>query len=638
MIQAPSDLPRIPATIDIMLETRTPVDFDMSEDGKRVAFVVVERVPGEQKPRLRIWVTETEHGEPRPFLSGRSNETCPRWSPDGKHLAFITQPEGEKEKPQIHLVPAEGGTPHLLCKMPSGVSSLAWTPDSSRVSFLAQESEEPQDDPKILQPARPKRLWTIRPDQALPSVITPENLTIREYTWSHDSKQLAVYYSEGSDETDWYHSHIGVVAAEGGAVRKVVHLSQPASSLAWSPDGKYLAYHSGKWSDPGRGAGDIFLVSLEDGQVRNLTPGITCSPSWCCWLPNGRELLYTAIKGLTHQVGLLDIATGTMHVLEEDFVMWFDQPWLSITPDRRSFATMHSTGQQPYDIWSGTLNFVDERPASITWKRLSRLSPLIEETREIIPTERISYTSVDGQHVEGLFTPPARTEDGRLPPLYVEVHGGPSGAYCDGWFFGTHIFAAQGYAIFRPNYRGSWGYGAAFADAVVGDMGGKDLQDILSGVEYLIQQGRVDGNRVCIGGWSNGGYLSAWAITQTNRFRAAMVGAGISDWHNQHAQSNIPDADILLLAADPLENSEAYRRVSPITYAARVTTPTLILHGEDDPAVPVAQAYAFYRALRERNVPVECVIYPREGHGVAEYNHLRDVFERQLRWFDKYVK
>ena len=197
--------------------------------------------------------------------------------------------------------------------------------------------------------------------------------------------------------------------------------------------------------------------------------------------------------------------------------------------------------------------------------------------------------------------------------------------------------AAAGYAVFHPNMRGSWGHGAAFADAVLGDMGGKDFQDILNGVEYLVQQGRVDGNRVCIGGWSNGGFLSAWAVTQTNRFKAALVGAGIMDWLNMHAQTTIPDADVLLLAADPLEQPEVYLRHSPITYAARVTTPTLILHGENDPFCPVAQAYAFYRALRECDVPVECVIYPRAGHGVSERDHVRDSLERQLRWFEKYV-
>lgn len=636
--QPSSDIARIPVTIDGLLEMRMPLDLDMSADGKRVACVVAEYVPGKQKHRQRIWVTETEQGEARPFLNGQREETCPRWSPDGKHLAFLTRPEGEKTKPQIHLVPAEGGTPQILCIMPNGVSNLAWAPDGSCISFLTQDGDTAHDDPKVIQPARPRRLWIVRPDQALPAVITPENLTIREYTWAPDSTQLAVYYSEGPEETDWYHSHIGVVAATGGAIRKVVHLSLPARSLAWSPDGEHLAYLSGKWSDPGRGAGDIFLVSLINGQVRNLTPGIACSPAWCCWLPDGRELLYTAIQGLTHQVSLLEVASGITRVLVEDFVMQWDQPQLRITPDRRRCATIHSTGQQPYDIWSGTLNVVDGRATGMTWMRCSRLSPLIEETWEITPTERISYISSDGRRIEGLFTPPARRKENRLPPLYVEVHGGPSGADSDRWHFTTHIFTAHGYAVLRPNYRGSWGYGAAFAEEVIGDMGGKDLQDILSGVEYLTRQGLVDGKRVCIGGWSNGGFLSAWAITQTSRFKAAMVGAGVTDWYTMHAQTNIPDADVLLLAADPQEDSDAYRRCSPVTYVSRVTTPTLLLHGENDPVVPVTQAYIFYRALRKHNIPVECVIYPREGHGAAEHDHLYDIFERQLRWFETYVK
>ena len=637
-MQPSSNASRVPATFEMVLERRIPIDLDISTDGKRVAFVVMEHVPGEQKSRQRIWVTEMEQGEPRPFLSGKRNETCPRWSPDGKHLAFITQAEGEKEKPQLYLVAAEGGTPRLVCTMPNGVSKLAWAPDGSRITFLSLEGEEPKSDPKVLQPARHARLWAVYLDQALPEPITPAHLTVREYTWSHDSKQLALYYSEGADVTDWYHSHIGVVSGEGGAVREVVHLCLPARALAWSHDSKSLAYLSGKWSDPGRGSGDIFIVSLESGQVRNLTPGITCSPTWCCWMPDDRHLLYTSVKGLTHQVSLLDVADGTGHVLEEDFVMLRDQPWLAITPDRRRFAVIHSTGQQPSDIWSGTLTFVNDQPASIVWKKLSRLNALLEETIATMPTERISYQSIDGQRIDGLFTPPLHVQDGALPPLYVEVHGGPSAADCDHWYDSTHIFTGQGYAVFRLNYRGSWGQGAAFADSVMGDMGGKDLQDILSGVEYLVQQRKVDGGRVCIGGWSNGGYLTAWAVTQTNRFRAAMMGAGISDWLNQHAQSNIPDADVMMIGADPLEDGDAYRRRSPITFASRVTTPTLILHGEDDPCVPVAQAYAFYRALRERNVPVECVIYPREGHGVAEHDHFRDVFDQILRWFEKYVQ
>lgn len=226
---------------------------------------------------------------------------------------------------------------------------------------------------------------------------------------------------------------------------------------------------------------------------------------------------------------------------------------------------------------------------------MTHLNPLVEQTTAILPTQRTRYESVDGWQIDALFTPPLNYTGEGLPPLFVNVHGGPPGAWS------------------------------------------KDFQDILAGIDYLANQGLIDGNRIAIGGWSNGGYLSAWAITQTTRFRAAIMGAGISDWHNMHAQTNIANADILLLQADPLDNPEIYRQHSPLTYANRVTTPTLILHGENDPAVPVAQAYAFYRALRERNVPVEFVVYPREGHGLSERKHFVDNEERVLRWLKQYI-
>jgi dipeptidyl aminopeptidase/acylaminoacyl peptidase len=386
-----------------------------------------------------------------------------------------------------------------------------------------------------------------------------------------------------------------------------------------------------------RGSGDIFAISLEDEQVRNLTPGIACSPSWCHWLADNRHLLYTSVKHVTHQVSLLDTEKGTSQVLEQDFVMQADQPRLSITPDHRYCAVTHSTSEQPADVWFGTFSITNDLPDSLAWRRISQFNPIVEETVVKAKTERISYESVDGWQIDGLFTPPLSTQKGQLPPVYVELHGGPSGASCDFWFPMTHFFTAHGFAVFRPNMRGSWGHGTAFADAVLGDMGGKDFQDILNGIEYLVKQGKIDTNRVCIGGWSNGGFLSAWAVTQTNRFRAAMMGAGISDWQNMHAQTNIIDADILLLGADPSEQPEVYHQHSPITYVGRVSTPTLILHGENDPSVPVAQAYAFYQALHARSIPVECVVYPREGHGLSETAHARDSLLRQLRWFEQYT-
>ena len=218
------------------------------------------------------------------------------------------------------------------------------------------------------------------------------------------------------------------------------------------------------------------------------------------------------------------------------------------------------------------------------------------------------------------------------------MHGGPSWAWLDDigstW---TQTLASAGYAVLRANIRGSWGRGVAFADAAMYDMGGKDLQDLLDGVDYLVKRGLVDGNRVAIGGGSYGGFMSAWAITQTTCFKAAIMSAGVSDFHSFHAQSRISDWDMRFLGGNPLEHPELYRERSAITYAARVQTPTLILHGEEDHDVPINQSHAFYRALRERNVPVEFVIYPREGHGLVEREHRKDCEERILYWLERYL-
>lgn len=348
---------RGPVALESILDMRFPDDATISSDGKRVAFVVWEKVPDEPKRRGRIWVADTSGGEARPFTKGKRGETCPRWSPDGTQLAFITQPEGEKEKPQLHLIPADGGEAHLLCKMPNGVSELSWAPDGSRIAFISLEGDEPKSDPKVIGPNRHRRLWTIRPDSAIPEPLIADGITVWEYSWSPDSKQLALHYALGPDDSDWYRSQIGIVAAAGGAVRQVTNLTWQMRALAWSPDSTQISYVSGRWSDPGRGSGDLFTVSLQSGQTRNLTPDVDFSPSWSCWLPDGRHLLYAATKNVTHQIGIIDSSDGTTTLLDEDFVMQWDQPYLSTSSDCRHFATIHSTAQQPPDAWFGELTY-----------------------------------------------------------------------------------------------------------------------------------------------------------------------------------------------------------------------------------------------------------------------------------------
>jgi dipeptidyl aminopeptidase/acylaminoacyl peptidase len=639
---------RVPVTPGAMAKLRIADDANLSPDGRHIAFVVWEWLPEQPKKRGRIWLVETSDSEPVPLTKSHREDSCPRWSSNSKYLAFISKEVGKgdkdkvKEKAQPYLMAFPGDEPEQICTMPNGVSDLEWSPDDNYISFLSLEGKEPESDPRVVTEGRHKRLWKVHVDSDIPEPITPDGFTIWEYAWSPDSRQLAVYYSTGSDETDWYRGQIGIVSAAGGSIRQLTHLTRQASALTWSPDGTRLAYISGEWSDPCHGGGDIFVLSIgaEDSEARNLTLGINFSPAWCRWFPDGRHMLYTAWQGVTQQIGILDETAGIITTLDKDFLMEGSWPHLSTTPDLQHFATTHSNEQHPPDIWSGKLITEGENTTGILWQRLSRLNPIAEETLALVPSQTITYESVDGWQIDALFTPPLSHNGDAPPPLVVDVHGGPSWAWCDDFgyiFFSAQVLASAGYAVLRPNVRGSWGRGVAFADAVLGDMGGKDLQDILHGIEYLVEHGMVDVNRVAIAGGSYGGFMAAWALTQTTRFKAAIMAAGISDFHSFHAQSNIADWDTRFIGVDPLEHPEVYRARSAITFASRVKTPTLILHGENDVTVPVNQAYAFYRALKEQSVPVELVIYPREGHGFSEYEHRRDSEERVLNWLERFL-
>lgn len=629
-------------TPDTLFSQRVAADPRLSPDGATAAFVVSEYLPGEQKPRGRIWLVETRDGaQPRELATGALSDDCPRWSPDGATLAFCSRREdADAGKPQLYRVPADGGTPKRVCVVPNGVADVEWSPDGASLAFLSVDGEESKAEPRVNEQSLHQRLWTVARDGDTPRAVTPANVTIWRYAWSPDGRSFAVYFSTGPNETDWYSGQLGVVSADGGAIRQIAALSRQAAALAWSHDGSRLAYVLGEWSDRPLVGGDIYAVAVAGGEPRNVTPNIECSPSWAAWSPDDGALLYAAWDGLTSQVGLVDMESLARRVLSRDFLVG-DRAWprLSATADLRRFVTLHADQSGPDDVWLGERGDDDGSTTAIAWRRLTRLNPLIEETVAVAPTRRIEYTGADGWRIEALYTPPLHAPaDGALPPLILNVHGGPTSAYRDG--FGdnwTQLLAAAGFAVLRPNIRGSIGRGVAFADAVIGDMGGKDLADALAGVEHLAARRLADGARVGILGWSYGGFMVAWAVSQTTRFKAAVMGAGICDFHSFHAQSNIPDWDSRFLAADPNENPQAYRDRSAITFAARVTTPTLIVHGEQDPCVPVNQAYAFYRALRERDTPVELAVYPREGHGFRERDHLRDFHTRMVGWFTRYV-
>jgi dipeptidyl aminopeptidase/acylaminoacyl peptidase len=629
----------IDSAMDHFLNLRLPSDPRISPDGRTVAYVLHEWVSDEPLQRSRIWLVENTAGEPYPLTTGARNDAEPCWSPDSKTLAFTSQVDNVDQHSQLYLANRLGAEEvRRLCATPHNISAVSWSPDGSRVAFLSADGVAAEGDPKVNEEERHSRLWTLSLESTTPEPVSPPNVTIWQYAWSPDSRHIAVYYSMGPHESDWYRGQIGVVAASGGPLRQISNLTRQAGAITWSRDGQSIYYVSDAWSDRPLVGGDVFEQALSGGEPQSLTPAVESSISWLSELPDGKRLLYVSWAGLSNQLGVLDKASNTTTVLSDDFYIG-DRAWprVSASPDLDAFVTTHGDQQHSEDLWLGSLSSDDAVREQVRWSRLSHLNPDLD-TATIPSTSRLQFQGADGWRIEGLFTPPLYPQDRQLPPLVLNVHGGPTTAFRDTWLDATTVaLSLAGYAVLRINPRGSMGRGTAFADAVLGDMGGKDFEDLMRGVDSVIERGLVDQTRMAITGWSYGGFMVAWAVGHTPRFKAAMMGAGICDFHGFHAQTNIANWDRDYIGADWLENPSAYRERSALTYATSVTTPTLIVHGEQDRSVPVSQSYAFYRALCERGVPAELAVYPREGHRFRERQHSRDLLHRLLRWLERYV-
>ncbi len=405
-----------------------------------------------------------------------------------------------------------------------------------------------------------------------------------------------------------------------------------------------MAVLSCTWSDRGYYGGDVLLLPASGGTVQNLTEGRPISVLWAEWEPDGTALLCCGCEEGDAAIWRLG-RDGELRTL------WRAEEAIGGSPTRfyRAGETLvlpRMNPTAPSDLWLARL----DGETLGGWRRLTRLNPQVDEWA-LGPVRTVHWRAHDGTPIQGLLALPPGDAEGTaseaLPaalPLVTLVHGGPAGIR-------THSFAlelwarllcAAGIAVFMPNPRGSTGWGTAFTEANLGDMGNRDLGDILGGIDHLIDLGVADADRLGIGGWSYGGFMTAWAITQVDCFKAAVMGAGIADWRSFHGVSNISTWDALFYGtlgrpADPYDPDGPYERFTALAHLDRVTTPTLILHGERDECVPVGQGYQMLRALRDRGVTAEMTVYPRAGHGPRERAHQKDMQERGVAWFRRYL-
>jgi dipeptidyl aminopeptidase/acylaminoacyl peptidase len=464
--------------------------------------------------------------------------------------------------------------------------------------------------------------------------------------WLPDGAGLAVVVAGEPTAAAWYDCRLARLDLQSGEVTTLYAppAGRQVARPAPSPDGELVAFVSCSWSDPGIAGGDLWIVPAAGGAAqpaRNLTEGVTFSINSAAWLPDGRTLLYDAFDDNQTSIGLVRLDGGADEPGWQR--LWRAPCGLGYAglnaafptgPDAGSgealFAVVRDDAREPGDVWLGRL-----ADGALDWRRLTDLHG---EARSALVAgyEDVRWTANDGLAIGGLLMRPAGTTG--PAPLVVIVHGGPTAMagprfLTRGMAALAPLLTARGIAVLLPNYRGSNGRGVAFAEANRGDMGGADFTDILVGVDHLIATGVADPARLGIGGWSYGGFMTMWSVTQTDRFAAAVAGAGIANWVSFHGGSILHTWDRIFYAADPYDRAGIYVQRSPVFAIDAVRTPTLVLHGDADRDVPADQGREFFRALKDRGVETQLVLYPGAAHGPQEPRHIRDVIERSLAWF-----
>lgn len=636
-------------TVEDSLEIHRVASPRFSPDSKRVVYTETEwdRKNDRQVPHL--WIAWTA-GKPAPvqLTNGEKGETSPQWSPDGSQIAFLADrgPADAKNGNQVWLIRAGGGEAQKLTSEDNPITEFRWSPDGLHIAFVTRDTPKDKADREkrkkdkfdaVLVDANYTyaHLWSIGVGDRVKKRLTEGAFSVSSPRWSPDSRQIAYVRSNGGSQESSYfelnadrNTDIYVVSADGGAGRRLTSSPGPDSSPAWSPDGSAIAYVSQpdakSWADKA----DVMVVAASGGASRNLTREFPDSAGTdLMWSASDSSLYWDSEEGLRRHIFRIHAAGGRIEHVTEGGAIYSD---FDVAPGGGEVAAVVDPGTAPPEIWAINLKGGGR-------EKLSNSNPRIEDFA-LASGEAMRWKCPGDFDVEGWLTLPLGYEAGKRYPLILSIHGGPYGANTARFDARAQIFAAHGYAVLAPNPRGSTGYGMKFEQANVSDWGGKDFQDLMAGVDAVIAKGIADPNKLLVMGGSYGGFMTFWTITQTNRFKAAIGHAGISDWYSFYGQSDIPSLMAYGFGGTSWKAASTYRKFSPMTYVENVKTPIMITHGEQDRRVPIQQAEEYYRALRSNGVDAIFVRYPREGHGIQEPNHQIDLVGRQLDWFRQHLE
>ena len=607
------------------LERYAISDLRFSPDGSHLAFTVAEPVKSAAR-KTNIWVVDVAAKHAERFTTGAKSDTSPRWSPDGRTLAFLSN--RDEGGTQIFLMPSTGGEASKLTTGKHAIQAFEWSPDGKRMAFLArvpkndeqEKKEKDKDDARVVgDPSERVQAWIVDVTSHAIRQLTHDPITVRSIQW-HPAGDRLVAVVKDPPESERWSDRIVSIGASDGALSVLMVPKGPIGPALISPDGQTLAWTGSRVDGPD--AHDLFIAPSAGGTGKNLTAASLDRPvGQLTWRPDG-SLMAVVTEGFSSVLASVSadgkVVRTTLPVL----------PSALAVSSTGTVAVVAQTATRLPEVYLSSSATEVDRVTDFhgAWAGTSIQVPRL-----------FKYKSFDGTEIEAALLTPADATPARKLPLVVLVHGGPTGRWASGFEPWGQLLVARGFAVLYPNIRGSVGYGHRFIESNRADWGGGDFKDVMAGVDALIAQGVADPDRLGIGGWSYGGYMAAWAITQTDRFKASVSGACMSDLASEFGTESDASGDEWFYGT-PYEHQADFIKSSPITFIKRAKTPTLILQGEADTTDPIGQSQQLYRGLRYGGVPVQFVVYPREPHGLREEKHQVDMLGRMVGWFEQYLK